>query len=73
MVLYLGRALRVQVTRGSLLAPLYIYELARLRTWQYPRIFILLSVSPMNDLDDHVLDGVGLAGFKRNANAYLLA
>ena len=32
-----------------------------------------LSVSLCNDLSDPVFDGVGLAGFKSKANAFLLA
>ena len=32
-----------------------------------------LSVSLYNDLSDPVFDGVGLAGFKSSANAFLLA
>ena len=32
-----------------------------------------LSVSLWNDLSDLVFDGVGLAGFKSRANAFLLA
>ena len=36
-------------------------------------LFILLSVSLWNDLSDPVFDGVGLAGFKSMANAFLLA
>ena len=32
-----------------------------------------LSVSLWNDLSDPVFDGVGLAGFKSRANAFLLA
>ena len=32
-----------------------------------------LSVSLLNDLSDPVFDGVGLAGFKSRANAFLLA
>ena len=32
-----------------------------------------LSVSRWNDLSDPVFDGVGLAGFKSRANAFLLA
>ena len=35
--------------------------------------FIPLSVSLWNDLGDPVCDGVGLAGFKSGANAFLLA
>ena len=38
-----------------------------------PRTFIPLSVSLWNDLSDPVFDGVGLAGFKSRANAFLLA
>ena len=40
---------------------------------QYPRTFVSISVSLWNDLADPVFDGVGLAGFKSRANAYLLA
>ena len=32
-----------------------------------------LSLSQLNDLNDPVFDGVGLAGFKSRANAFLLA
>ena len=35
--------------------------------------FIPLSVSLWNDLGNPVFDGVGLAGFKSRANAFLLA
>ena len=41
-----------------------------------PRVlydFRPLSVSLWNDLADPVFDGVGLAGFKSRANAFLLA
>ena len=37
------------------------------------RTFIPLSVSLLNDLADPVLDGVGLAGCKGRANAFLLS
>ena len=40
---------------------------------QYRRTFVPLSVSLWNDLSDPVFDGVGLAGFKSRANAFLLA
>ena len=40
---------------------------------QYRRTFVPLSVSLWNDLADPVFDGVGLAGFKSRANAFLLA
>ena len=43
------------------------------KTSQYRRIFVPLSVSLRNDLSDPVFDGVGLAGFKSRANAFLLA
>ena len=36
-------------------------------------IFVPLSVSLWNDLSDPVFDGVGLAGFKSRANAFLSA
>ena len=35
--------------------------------------FVPLSVSLWNGLSDSVFDGVGLAGFKSRANAFLLA
>ena len=35
--------------------------------------FCNLSLSLWNDLSDPVFDGVGLAGFKSRANAFLLA
>ena len=40
---------------------------------QYRRSFVLLSVSLWNDLANPVFDGVGLAGFKSRASAFLLA
>ena len=43
------------------------------KTSQYRRTFSPLSVSLWNDLCDPVFDGVGLAGFKSWANAFLLA
>ena len=43
------------------------------RTFQYRRSFVPLSVSLWNDLSDPVFDGVGLAGFKSRTNAFLLA
>ena len=49
------------------------YAAPRIRTSQYIRTFILLPVSRWNDLAEPVFDGVGLAGFKRKANAFLLA
>ena len=63
----------VRVTRGALVAHRYTYAPPRCRTSQYCRTFVPLSVSLWNDLDDPVFDGVGLAGFKSSANAFLLA
>ena len=56
----------VRVTRGDLVAH-------RCRTSQYRKTFVPLSLSLWNDLADPVFDGVGLAGFKSRANAFLLA
>ena len=63
----------VRVIRGAVIAHRYTYAPPRFRTSQYRRSFILLSASLWNDLSDPVFDGVGLAGFKSRANAYLLA
>ena len=63
----------VRVTRGAVIAHRYTYAPARCRTSHYRRIFIFLLVSLWNDLGDPVFDGVGLAGFKSRANAFLLA
>ena len=58
-------------TRGALVAHLFVPP--RCRTSQYRRTFVPSSVSLWNDLSDPVFDGVGLAGFKSRANAFLLA
>ena len=63
----------VRVTRGALIADRYTYAPPRCRTSQYLMTFILFSVSLWNNLVDPVFDGVGLAGFKSRANAFLLA
>ena len=63
----------VRVTRGAVVAHRYTYEPPRCRISQYRRTFIPLSVSLWNDLSEAVFDGVGLAGFKSRANAFLLA
>ena len=68
-----GLYVPVRVTRGALVAHRYTYAPPRCRTSQYRRTFIPLSVSLWNDLANAVFDGVGLAGFKRRANACLLA
>ena len=62
-----------RVTRGALVAHRHSFAPPRCRTSQYHRSFVLLSVSLWNDLSDPVFDGVGLAGFKGRANAFLLA
>ena len=63
----------VRVERGAVIAHRYTYAPPRCRTSQYRRTFIPWSVSLWNDLCDPVFDGVGLAGFKSMANAFLLA
>ena len=68
-----GPYVPVRVTRGALVAHRYTYAPPRCRTSQYNRTFIPLSVSIWNDLANAVFDGVGLAGFKSRANAFLLA
>ena len=69
----LGPYVSVRVTRGALVTHRYTYAPPRCRTSQYSRTFILLSVSLWNNLANPVFDGVGLAGFKSWANAFLLA
>ena len=68
-----GPNVPVRVTRGALVAHRYTYAPPRCRTSQYSRTFIPLAVSLWNDLAIPVFDGVGLAGFKSRANAFLLA
>ena len=63
----------VRVTRDAVIALRFTYAPPRCRTSQYHRTFIPLSVALWNDLSDPVFDGVGLAGFKSRANAFLLA
>ena len=62
-----------RVTRGALVAHRHLFAPPHCRTSQYRRSFLPLSVSLLNDLSDPVFDGVGLAGFKSRANAFLLA
>ena len=62
-----------RVTRGSLVAHRHSFAPPRCRISQYRRTFVILSVSLWNDLNDTVIDGVGQAGFKSRANAFLLA
>ena len=61
------------VTRGALVAHRHSFSPPRCKTSQYCRSFVPLSVSLWNDLSDSVFDGVGVAGFKSRANAFLLA
>ena len=63
----------VRVTSGALVANRYTYMSPHCKTSQYHRTFVPFSVSLWNDLADPVFDGVGLAGFKSRANAFLLA
>ena len=63
----------VRVTRGAVIAHRYTYAPPRCRNSQYRRTFVPFSVSLWNALSDPVFDGVGLAGFKSRANAFLLA
>ena len=63
-----GPYVPVWVSRGALVAHRYTYE----PTSQYRRTFVYLPVSLWNDLADPVFDGVGLAGFKSRAHAFLL-
>ena len=62
-----------RVTRGASVAHRQSFAPPRCRTSQYRRSFVPISVSLWNGLSDPVFDGVGLAGFKRRANAFLLA
>ena len=71
--LYGALSVPVRVTRGAVIAHRYTYAPPRCRTSQYSRPFIPFSVSLWNDLSEPVFDGVGLAGFKSRANAFLLA
>ena len=68
-----GPCVPVRVTLCALVTHRYTYEPPRCRTSQYRMTFIPLSVSLWNDLANPVFDGVGLAGFKSRANAFLLA
>ena len=72
MVLYLDRV-SVRVTHRALVAHWYAFAPPRLKTSQFHRTFIRRSVSLRNDLSDPVFDGVGLAGFRSRANAFLLS
>ena len=68
----LGPSVPVLVTFGALVTHRYSRAPPRCRTSQYHRTFFL-SVSLYDDLANPVLNGVGLAGFKSRANAFLLA
>ena len=62
-----------RITRGALVIHRHSFAPPRCWTSQYRRTFVPLSVSLWNDLSDPVFDGVGLAGFKSRANAFLSA
>ena len=68
-----GPYVPVMVTRGALVAHPCTYAPPCCATSQYTRTFISLLVSLWNDLANLIFDGVGLADFKRRANAFLLA
>ena len=59
-------------TRGALVAHRHSFAPPRCRISQSRRSFVPLCVSLWNDLSDPVFDGVGLAGFKSRASAFLL-
>ena len=61
-----------RVSRCALVAHRHSFALPRCRISQYRRTFVPISVSLWNDLSDPVFDGVGLAGFKSRANAFIL-
>ena len=59
--------------RGAVVVQRHSFAPRHCRTPQQSRIFVSLSVSLWDDLGDPLFDGVGLAGFKNRANAFLLA
>ena len=63
----------VRVTRGAVIAHRHTYAPPRCRILRYSWTFIPFAVSLWNDLSYPVFYGVGLAGFKSRANAFLLA
>ena len=60
-----------RVTHRALIPHRHSFAPPRCRSSQCRRSFVPLSVSLWNDLSDPVFDGVGLAGFKSRANAFL--
>ena len=68
-----GPNVPVRVTPGAQVAHRYTYAPPRCRTSQYRMTFVSISVSLWNYHADRVNDGMGLAGFKIRANAFLLA
>ena len=68
-----GSCVLVRVTRrGPGRTSVYLCA-ALLQNLAYRMTFIHLSVSLWSNLADPVFDGVGLAGFKSRANAFLLS
>ena len=61
------------VARGALVAHMHSFQHPRCRISAVTHTFLPLSVYLLNDLNDPVFDGVGLSGFKKRANALLLA
>ena len=68
-----GPYVPVWVTCCALVTHRYTYMASFCRTLQYHRTFVPLSVSLWTGVADPMFDGVGLAGFKSRANAFLLA
>ena len=62
----------VRVTRGAVIIHRNTYAPPRCRTSQYRRTFIPCQFL-WNKLIDPIFYGLGLAGFKSRANAFLLA
>ena len=67
-----GPYVPVRVTHHALVTHCYTCALPHCTTSKC-RTFMLLSVSLWNDLANPIFNGVGLAGFKSMANAFLLA
>ena len=72
-LLYLPYVPARRVIPGDFVAHRHLFASSRCRTSQYRRTFEPISVSLWNDRCDLVFLGVGLAGFKSIANAFLLA
>ena len=67
----LSGALPFKYVGGAFIANNHSFALPSFRTSQHSRTFVPISVSLRNDLGCPVYEGVGLAGFKSKANAFL--